>query len=143
MRRLCCFIPLLPLFAVGCGNAAPQGVVLYCAQDQEFAEATLADFQRATGLTVTTSYDTEADKSVSLVANLQQEAGRPRCDVHWNNEIIGTIRLSRIGLLAPYASPSAVPYPPQAKAADHTWHAFAGASWAGSSTFTFGFSGIW
>jgi iron(III) transport system substrate-binding protein len=119
------FIPLFTLLALGCGNAAPQQVVLYCAQDQEFAEATLADFQRTTGLTVTPKYDTEADKSLSLVAELQKEAGRPRCDVHWNNEIIGTIRLSRLGLLAPYASPSAVPYPPQAKAADHTWHAFA------------------
>jgi len=65
-RRL---IPLITLFALGCGNAAPQNVVLYCAQDQEFAEATLADFQRATGLTVTPKFDTEADKSVSLVTD--------------------------------------------------------------------------
>src|SRR3954470_4010415 len=125
MRRACCFIPLLSLLALGCGNAAPQHVVLYCAQDQEFAEAALADFQRTTGLTVTPKYDTEADKSVSLVAELQADAGRPRCDVHWNNEIIGTIRLSRLNLLAPYASPSAASYPAEARGPGHTWHAFA------------------
>ena len=50
---------------------------------------------------------------------------RPRCDVHWNNEILSTIRLQRQGLLEPYDSPSAKPYPASAKAADHTWHAFA------------------
>lgn len=125
MHRPHRFLLLVTLFALGCGNPAPQGVVLYCAQDPEFAEAALADFQRATGLTVTPKFDTEADKSVSLVAELQADARRPRCDVHWNNEIIGTLRLRRRGLLEPYASPSAGPYPSEAKATDHTWHAFA------------------
>ena len=92
MHPLRRFAPLFTLFALGCGNAAPQRVVLYCAQDQEFADAVLADFNRETGLTVTPKFDTEADKSVSLVTELQHEAQRPRCDIHWNNEIVGTIR---------------------------------------------------
>jgi iron(III) transport system substrate-binding protein len=56
---------------------------------------------------------------------LVREKKRPRCDVYWNNEILSTIRLQHQGLLEPYASPSAEPFPASAKAEDHTWHAFA------------------
>jgi iron(III) transport system substrate-binding protein len=101
-------------------------VVLYCAQDREFAEDILKTFTARTGLDVLPRYDTEANKSVSLYEDLVREARRPRCDVYWNNEILGTIRLQRQGLLEPYASPSAAPYPPSCRAPDHTWHAFAG-----------------
>jgi iron(III) transport system substrate-binding protein len=100
-------------------------VVLYCAQDQEFAEEVLPEFTGRTGLAVAPKYDTEADKSVSLYLELVREKERPRCDVYWNNEILSTIRLQHQGLLEPYASPSAEPYPASAKAKDHTWHAFA------------------
>src|SRR5207245_7020670 len=100
-------------------------VVLYCAQDQEFAEQVLGEFSKRSGLRVDPKYDTEADKSVSLYAELVQEKNRPRCDVHWNNEILSTIRLQRQGLLESYRSPSAEPYPASAKAKDDTWHAFA------------------
>ena len=88
---LCC---LLPLFAGGCGGSSNR-VVLYCAQDQEFAELVLGEFAKRTGIRVDPKYDTEADKSVSLYAELVQEKNRPRCDVHWNNEILSTIRLQR------------------------------------------------
>src|SRR5262249_24809504 len=110
--------------AMGCGR--PQArVVLYCAQDQEFADQVLGEFTRRTGLKVDPKFDTEADKSVSLYVELVNEKARPRCDVHWNNEILSTIRLQRQGLLEPYRSPSAAPYPASAKARDATWHAFA------------------
>src|SRR5262249_40927574 len=62
---------------------------------------------------------------VSLYVELMQEKARPRCDVHWNNEILSTIRLQQQGLLDPYDSPSAAPYTASAKARDHSWHAFA------------------
>src|SRR5438132_842766 len=116
---------LLAFVACGCGGNSPKRVVLYCAQDQEFAEQVLGEFSKRSGLRVDPKYDTEADKSVSLYAELVQEKNRPRCDVHWNNEILSTIRLQRLGLLEPYDSPSAAPYPTSAKANDHTWHAFA------------------
>jgi iron(III) transport system substrate-binding protein len=83
------------------------------------------DFQKQTGLTIAPRYDTEATKSVSLYEELMREKDRPRCDVHWNNEILSTIRLQRAGLLEPYASPSAKPYPASARGKDDTWHAFA------------------
>jgi iron(III) transport system substrate-binding protein len=112
------------LLSAGCSESKPR-VVLYSAQDPEFAEEVLPDFTRQTGLPVSTKYDTEANKSVSLYAELIQEKNRPRCDVHWNNEILATIRLARQGLLEPYESPSAQAYPPWTKAKDHTWQAFA------------------
>jgi iron(III) transport system substrate-binding protein len=118
-------------FVSGCSASKPR-VVLYSAQDEEFADQLLRDFTQQTGLAVATKYDTEADKSVSLYVELVQEKDRPRCDVHWNNEILSTIRLQRQGLLERYDSPSAAPYPPstksvddQTKVVDHMWQAFA------------------
>src|ERR1051326_5069873 len=121
----CVLYVVLVLFAAsGCGSPRDR-VVLYCAQDEEFAAKILRQFYDRTGLRVDTKFDTEADKSVSLYTELIREKDRPRCDVHWNNEILSTIRLQHQGLLQPYESPSAEPYPPSAKAKDHTWHAFA------------------
>jgi len=108
----------------GC-KSSPSRVVLYCAQDREFAESILADFTQQTKLAVAPKYDTEADKSVSLYEELIREKDRPRCDVHWNNEILATIRLRRQGLLEAYAPPSAATFPAWSKASDQTWQAFA------------------
>ncbi len=102
-----------------------RAVVLYCAQDEEFAVPLFEEFRERSGAPVVPKYDTEADKSVSLYLELLSEKNRPRCDVFWNNEILSTIRLQKQGLLEPYDSPAAKPYPAEAKAADHTWHAFA------------------
>jgi iron(III) transport system substrate-binding protein len=117
---------LLALGHVGCGGSQPR-VVLYCAQDREFADAALAEFKQRSGVTVAPKFDTEADKSVSLYVELvnEAEAGRPRCDVFWNNEILSTIRLQRRGLLEPYESPSAQPFPAFTRPGDRTWQAFA------------------
>jgi iron(III) transport system substrate-binding protein len=108
---------------LGCGSK-PR-VVLYCAQDKEFADEILDEFTRQTGLVVAPKFDTESAKSVSLARELEQEKNRPRCDVHWNNEILTTILLQRQGLLEPYASPAADAFPASARAQDHSWNAFA------------------
>src|SRR5580700_86871 len=117
----------LPALAGGCRSSTSSvaRVVLYCAQDREFAEDLLAEFTKTTGAEVDSKYDTEADKSVSLYEELVREKERPRCDVHWNNEILATIRLQRLGLLELYESAAAKPYPDWTKATDHTWQAFA------------------
>jgi iron(III) transport system substrate-binding protein len=112
------------LSPAGCGGPTSR-VVLYCAQDQEFAETSLAEFKKRTGLEVAPKFDTEKDKSVSLYTELIKEKERPRCDVFWNNEPLNTIRLQHAGMLEPYDSPSARPYPDRDKAPDHTWYAFA------------------
>lgn len=108
----------------GCTSADPR-VVLYCAQDRDFAVPLLDAFRQQTGWPVVPKYDTEKNKSVSLYEELVAEKNRPRCDVFWNNEIVSTIRLQKQGLLEPYDSSSAKAYPTEARAADHTWHAFA------------------
>lgn len=102
----CPYPLLLVLFAVGCGGATKpsERVVVYSAQDEEFAVALFDSAKTDLGLTVVPKFDTEANKSVSLAAELAQEAGRPRCDVHWNNEILGTIRLARQGVYENYSS---------------------------------------
>jgi iron(III) transport system substrate-binding protein len=116
----------LLLLIAGCSGSrtADERVVVYCAQDQEFAEGVFADYHAATGQSVVPKFDTEANKSVSLAMELAQEASRPRCDVHWNNEILGTIRLARKGVYEPYSSPAAAPFPDWSKATDGTWQAF-------------------
>jgi iron(III) transport system substrate-binding protein len=109
--------------AVGCSRQ-PR-VVVYCAQDKEFAEEIFADFKKQAGLEVAPHYDTETTKSVGLYTELTRETERPRCDVFWNNEIISTIRLQRKGLLQPYDSAAAKPYPAWCRGPDNTYHAFA------------------
>ena len=108
----------------GCSPDRPR-VVLYCAQDKEFAEGLLGQFREKTGLEATPKFDTEADKSVSLFNELEAEKDRPRCDVFWNNEPLSTIRLRREGLLEPYDSPSAAAYPASYRDKDHCWTMFA------------------
>jgi len=110
---------------MGCSRSDPR-VVLYCAQDREFAESIIDDFTIGSGISIVPKFDTEANKSVSLFEELVREANHPRCDVHWNNEIINTIRLQQKGLLEPYESPSASAFPDWARAKDRTWTAFAG-----------------
>ncbi len=100
-------------------------MVLYCAQDKEFAESCLDRFSMKEGIQVSPKYDTEADKSVSLYVELVQDAKRPRCDVFWNNEILSSIRLQQQGLLEPYECRAEGAFPEDCRARDHTWHAFA------------------
>jgi iron(III) transport system substrate-binding protein len=100
-------------------------VVVYCAHDREFAEELLEDFHRVSGLEVVVRYDTEANKAVGLYEDLIREASRPRCDVHWNNEILATIRLAKHGVLEPYRSPAGAAFPARYRADDDSWHAFA------------------
>jgi iron(III) transport system substrate-binding protein len=118
------WVGLALLVAAGC-KKPDERVVVYCAQDKEFAEGVFHDFTQETELAVAPKFDTEATKSVSLAAELEQEAGHPRCDVHWNNEILATIRLARRGLYAQYQSLNALPFPEWTKSKDGTWQAFA------------------
>ena len=118
------WLVLVATVATGCRDSGKR-VVVYCAQDQEFAEGVFADFTAETNLAIAPKFDTEANKSVSLAAELERETNRPRCDVHWNNEILATIRLARQGVYEPYESLNATPFPQWTKAKDHTWQAFA------------------
>lgn len=122
-------IPKSPLFlliflTLGCSKS-DRRVVVSCAQDRDFATGLFAEFEKQSGLTVAPKFDTEANKSVGLAAELVAEKERPRCDVHWNNEILATIRLARQGIYERYESPQSAAFPEWSKASDGTWQAFA------------------
>jgi iron(III) transport system substrate-binding protein len=88
-------------------------LVLYCAHDAQFASALIEMFQAQTGITVDVRYDEEANKSLGLTSLLIAERDQPRCDVFWNNQTLGTIRLRKAGVLTPLEA-SAVQRIPEA-----------------------------
>lgn len=106
-----------------CGTS--EDVSLYVALDQQHSEALVQRFEEQTGLNVKARFDTEASKTVGLVSAIIEEAGRPRCDVFWNNEIAHTVRLAQKGLLAPYRSGSAEGLPAAYHDADGLYTGFA------------------
>lgn len=100
-------------------------LVVYCAHDAIFAEEILRGFEKESGIRVAARYDTEATKSLGLVELLVREAGAPRCDVFWNNEVLGTMDLQRRGLLAPYRGAGFARIPTEFKDPDGNWTGFA------------------
>jgi iron(III) transport system substrate-binding protein len=83
-------VALLPfLFALNSSPAA-QNVVVYCAQDQIYAEPIFQQFEKETGIRVLPVYDNEAVKTVGLANRLLAEKFHPVCDVFWGNEEMRT-----------------------------------------------------
>jgi iron(III) transport system substrate-binding protein len=116
---------LAAIIAAGCTPAASK-VTLYSAQDREFAEPMFADIEARLRLSVVAKFDTEANKSVALANEIIAERDRPRCDVHWNNEPIQTIRLARMGIFERYESSHAIQgFPEWSRPSHRTWQAFA------------------
>jgi iron(III) transport system substrate-binding protein len=116
------------LCAPGCRKqqAAPRKtVVIYTAHDRVLSEPILRRFERDTGVEVRAVYDTEASKTTGLVARLIARRDKPDCDVFWNNEIVQTIRLAKMGLLAPYASKQAERFPANCRDPRGRWTGFA------------------
>ena len=69
-------------------------VIAYCAQDQDYAEPILREFNEQTGIKVRAVYDSEAVKTVGLANRLLAERPHPRCDVFWGNEELRTRQLA-------------------------------------------------
>ncbi|HEY2841380.1 MAG TPA: extracellular solute-binding protein [Pirellulales bacterium] len=112
--------------AIGCNSHKHDlDVVAYAALDRGFVAPIFDDFKAETGVTVLAKYDTESTKTVGLAEAIIQEAKRPRCDVFWNNEILHTIRLERLGLLDEYHSPAADDFPEMYRSPKGAWHALA------------------
>lgn len=107
-----------------CRSTGPQ-VVVYAALDREFSEPVLEQFARASGIAVRAKYDDESTKTVGLASLIAQEAGRPRCDLFWNNEVLHTLRLARQGLLEAYHSPRAAAFPAVYRSSRGLWYGFA------------------
>lgn len=100
-------------------------LVVYCAHDSIYADQIFQEFERETGISVVVRYDTEATKSLGLVELLLQEKEHPRCDVFWNNELLGTLQLADEGLLLPYRGSGYDRIPASFKDADGRWAGFA------------------
>jgi iron(III) transport system substrate-binding protein len=122
----------LSMTSTGCGggmgeDAGARRVVVYAALDREFSEPILKDYTAATGVRVEAKYDVESTKTVGLTQAIAAEAGRPRCDLFWNNEILNTLRLKRRGLVVPFRPPVAASraFPAAFRASDDTWYGLA------------------
>ncbi|MBW3595797.1 MAG: extracellular solute-binding protein [Planctomycetes bacterium] len=119
------FLVALALSVCGCWSASPSEVVVYTALDREFSEPIFLDFEQASGVDVQPKFDVESTKTVGLVNAIVQEENRPRCDVFWNNEILHTLRLEKLGLLQPYKLPQAEKFPANYRSPEGLWYGFA------------------
>ena len=110
---------------IGCRSKSENEVIVYTALDAEFSEEILASYGRRHQVDVRPVFDVESTKTVGLVTRIIHEQDRPRCDLFWNNEILHTLRLQKLGLLEPYASPSGLQLPQDYRSADGSWYGFA------------------
>lgn len=110
---------------VGCGTSSDSEVIVYAALDEQFSGPVLEDFEAETGVDVRANFDVESTKTIGLVNKIVYQQNRPVCDVFWNNEIVHTLRLQKLGLLETYVSPVADPFPPQWKSSEGYWHGLA------------------
>jgi len=99
-------------------------LVVYCAHDAVYAEDVLREFERQTGIPLDIRFDTEATKSLGLVQLIARERNRPRCDVFWNNELLGTLDLAEQGLLLPYQGDGWNRIPERFRDSDGRWVGF-------------------
>ena len=102
-----------------------KSLVVYCAHDSVYADAILKDFEKQTGIRIDVRYDTEATKSLGLVNLIVAERQRPRCDVFWNNELLGMVDLQAQGLLEPHKGTGWERLPEKYRDADGHWLGFA------------------
>lgn len=102
-----------------------KALVVYCAHDSVYAEKILKQFEQETGIKVMAKFDTEATKSLGLLELIKSEKNNPRCDVFWNNEVLGTMDLKREGLLQPYKGSGYQRIPENFKDPDGNWAGFA------------------
>lgn len=107
------------------GGVGQNALVVYCSHDSTYSEEILRDFERETGIRVIVRFDTEATKSIGLINLLIVERDSPQCDVFWNNEVLGTMKLQKLGMLQPYKGKGYERIPVQHKADDGSWVGFA------------------
>lgn len=111
----------------GCVPRAESDVVVYSALDEEFAFPILNAFERSTDheTGVIPKFDVESTKTIGLVNRIIAEQDQPVCDLFWNNEIMHTVRLQKLGLLQSRDWDLPSDYPTDMVAGDGTWCGFA------------------
>ncbi|GAA4452677.1 extracellular solute-binding protein [Novipirellula rosea] len=115
------------LSASGCVQRAESDVVVYSALDEEFAAPILDAFERSTDheTSVIGKFDVESTKTVGLVNRIIAEKDAPVCDLFWNNEIMHTVRLQKLGLLEKRSWNVDPGWPTDMIASDGSWCGFA------------------
>lgn len=101
-----------------------EALVVYCAHDSIYSDEILNEFEDRTGIKLVVRYDTEATKSLGLVNLLLAEKDAPMCDVFWNNEVLGTMKLKRAGILRAYSKASSSRIPSRFRDPDGMWIGF-------------------
>ncbi len=117
-------ILLLAVALNSCRSASSKAVVVYVSEDQVFSEPILKDFERETGITVKSVFDTEESKSTGVMNRLIAEKDNPQADVYWANEPVRADALKQRSVSTPYVSPSAEGILDQFKDPDHYWTGF-------------------
>ena len=107
-------------------SSTGDALVVYCAHDSIYSEQLLRQFEEETGIDLAIRFDTEATKSLGLVNLLLREREHPRCDVFWNNELLGMLDLQDAGVLQPYKGLGYERVPHQYKDQDGHWTGFGG-----------------
>src|SRR6266496_6232432 len=114
---------LVPIFTA-CRSVSSKTVVAYISEDQVFSEPILKDFERDTGITVKSVFDTEESKSTGVTNRLIAEKDNAQADVYWANEPVRADALKQRAVSTPYVSPSAEGILDQFKDPDHYWTGF-------------------
>ena len=112
---------------VGCVTRTESDVVVYSALDRDFATPILDAFERSgeNETRVVRKFDVESTKTVGLVERIIAEREAPLCDLFWNNEIMHTVRLQKLGLLQKHAWNVESGWPADMIASDGSWCGFA------------------
>ena len=116
-------LALIPILT-SCRPTSSRTVVVYVSEDQVFSEPILKDFERETGITVKSVFDTEESKSTGVTNRLIAEKDNPQADVYWANEPVRAEALKQRGVSTPYVSASAEGIADQFKDPDHNWTGF-------------------
>lgn len=127
----------------GCAPPTSEGeVVVYSRLNEEYAYPILDAFERSVDYEtiVIADFDYPSAPSGSKIEPADANAGsptdglfqqivveknKPPCDVFWDNEILQTLRLQKLGLLQPHAWQVPADWPADLIASDRTWCGFA------------------
>src|SRR5438045_8743620 len=82
-------LALIPILT-SCRPTSSRTVVVYVSEDQVFSEPILKDFERETGITVKSVFDTEEAKSTGVMNRLVAWQANAQADVHWAYEQSGS-----------------------------------------------------
>lgn len=109
----------------GCLTKQDNELVVYAALDREFSQPVLEDLGDELKVNVRVKYDQESNKTVGLTTEIVQTQQNPKADIFWNNEILHTIRLERLGLLEPITEADLSRFPQAYRSPTGHWCGFA------------------